>query len=64
MGMTWKDNHIRYRKCKKKHGRYKTYNDALKAAKRIERRSGDKLYPYECSYCNGWHLSRSLWEDK
>lgn len=60
--MTWKDNHIRYKSCERKK-RYKTYNEAMKDAKRFEKRTGIRLYPYECRFCNGWHLSHKYWED-
>lgn len=61
--MTWKDNHIRYRSCAKKI-RYPDYNTAMKEAKKILARTGEELHPYECRYCNGWHLSHEVWEDK
>lgn len=61
--MVWKINHVKYRACTRKHGRYKTYNEAQKAANQIYRKTGDKLYPYECTFCGGWHLTHELWED-
>lgn len=60
--MTWKTNHIEYRACKSKI-RYRDYNHAMKEAKKIYSRTGEKLYPYECRFCNGWHLSHDVWED-
>lgn len=60
--MSRKTNHIRYRMCERKI-RYPDYNSAMKAAKKILERTGDKLYPYDCRYCNGWHLSHEVWDD-
>lgn len=63
MTMVWKDNHIRHKACDTK-TRYATFNEAMKRAKRIEQKDGVKVYPYECRFCGGWHLSKELWEDK
>lgn len=60
--MSKKYNHVRYRACEKKI-RYPDYNTACKEAKKIYRRTGEELHPYECRYCNGWHLSHEVWED-
>ena len=60
--MVKKDNHIRYRACRKKKLRFATYNEAMKAAKRIRENTGEVLYPYECWVCGGWHLSRQDWD--
>lgn len=46
-----------YWECARK-SRYRTGNDASRAAKKMEMRYGTKMYYYYCRYCEGYHLTK------
>ena len=48
----------RYRECEAK-TRYVDEHQANKGAGRCERERGLPLRAYECSFCGGWHLTRT-----
>lgn len=48
---------IVYWSCKRK-SRYRTENDATRAARKMEVRYGKKMFSYYCKYCSGYHLTK------
>jgi hypothetical protein len=44
--------------CKNK-VKFKTKAEAITRCEEIEKESGNKLYPYKCNSCNGFHLTKN-----
>ena len=45
-------------KCEGK-TRYTTYSEAERCAKLTRRMTDDRLVPYHCKHCNGFHIGNS-----
>lgn len=50
--------HIR-QSCSRKQ-RHTSYNKALAHAKSLFRQTGEKLKPYSCTLCDGWHIGHPM----